>query len=282
MPVRRLIIRPGAIGDCILSLPAMEYLRADYTEVWVARQNVPLVRFADRVRAIQDTGIDLMGLPDVEPPPAVLPALAQFDSVVSWYGAAREEFRAVVSGLPFTFLEALPGDVPPGTPAIHAADWFLMQAGGSGTAVPHIECPRRLAGQGRNNGKYAVIHPFSGSPRKNWPLERFRAVAGRLPVPVRWCAGPEEALDGAARFDDLYELACWLAQASLYIGNDSGVTHLAAAVGTPTLALFGPTDAAVWAPRGPCVRVIRAQWGGLDNLGVEDVLAALERMPVRA
>ncbi len=47
----------------------------------------------------------------------------------------------------------------------------------------------------------------------------------------------------------------WLARASLYIGNDSGITHLAAAVGTPVLAMFGPTDPAVWAPRGPNVRV---------------------------
>jgi ADP-heptose:LPS heptosyltransferase len=58
------------------------------------------------------------------------------------------------------------------------------------------------------------------------------------------------------RFDDLYELACWLAGASLYVGNDSGITHLAAAAGAPVVALFGPTDPAVWAPRGPRVRVV--------------------------
>jgi ADP-heptose:LPS heptosyltransferase len=107
---------------------------------------------------------------------------------------------------------------------------------------------------------YAVIHPFSGSPRKNWPLEKFRALAGKLePVmPVRWCAGEEDPpLPDAVRIDDLYELACWLAKARLYIGNDSGITHLAAAVGTPVLALFGPTDPDVWAPRGQHVRVGR-------------------------
>ena len=79
-------------------------------------------------------------------------------------------------------------------------------------------------------------------------------------MPVRWCAGPDDPpLAGAVRIDDLYELACWLASARLYIGNDSGITHLAAAVGTPVLALFGPTDPAIWAPRGPHVRVLR--WG---------------------
>ena len=56
---------------------------------------------------------------------------------------------------------------------------------------------------------------------------------------VRWCAGPEDPpLAGAVFIDDLYELACWSAKARLYVGNDSGITHLAAAVGTPVLALF--------------------------------------------
>jgi ADP-heptose:LPS heptosyltransferase len=78
-------------------------------------------------------------------------------------------------------------------------------------------------------------------------------------MPVRWCAGREDAAldEPVTRIDDLYELAQWLAGAGLYIGNDSGVTHLAAAVGTPVVALFGPTDPAAWAPRGPNVRVAR-------------------------
>jgi ADP-heptose:LPS heptosyltransferase len=108
---------------------------------------------------------------------------------------------------------------------------------------------------------FAVIHPFSGSPRKNWPLEKFRAMADELErtIPVRWCAGSDDPpLAGAVQISDLYELACWLARAQLYVGNDSGITHLAAAVGTPVLALFGPTDPAVWAPRGPHVRI--AHW----------------------
>src|SRR6185312_7546559 len=106
--------------------------------------------------------------------------------------------------------------------------------------------------------RFAVIHPFSGSPRKNWPVENFRQLAAKLEriMPVLWCAGPDDPpLEGALCIPDLYDLACWLARAALYIGNDSGITHLAAAVGTPVLALFGPTDPAVWAPRGPHVRV---------------------------
>jgi ADP-heptose:LPS heptosyltransferase len=145
----------------------------------------------------------------------------------------------------------------PHVAAVHATDFYLDQvrelSSVAGSDIPRIPCQTARA-------NFAVIHPFSGSARKNWPLEKFRQVARGLErrLPVRWCAGPEDPpLEGAVRIDDLYELACWLASARLYIGNDSGITHLAAAVGTPVLALFGPTDPGVWAPRGPNVRVAR-------------------------
>jgi hypothetical protein len=92
-----------------------------------------------------------------------------------------------------------------------------------------------------------------------------------LKIPVRWCAGPEEALTDTVRFDDMYELALWLASARLYIGNDSGITHLAAAVGTPVVAIFGPSDPAIWGPRGERVRVL----GGCGRWPqAEEVLAS--------
>ncbi len=263
-PVHRLIIRPGGIGDCILSLPAIEHLRADSSEVWVPSAVVPLIR-GMAARAIASTGIDLLGLPGVEPPAGLIATLRSFDSIVSWYGANRVEFREHVSalGLPFQFLDTL----PPPDAKIHAADFFLRQAGGEGSAVPRIECT------GVERADFAVIHPFSGSARKNWPLQRFREVAARLSIPARWCAGPEEALDDAVRFENLYELACWLARARVYIGNDSGITHLAAAVGTPVVAIFGPTDPAVWAPRGDRVAIVR---GKLEEIPVGMVLEAVE------
>jgi lipopolysaccharide heptosyltransferase III len=252
--MRRLIIRPGGIGDFIVSLPAMECLRDGYLEVWPASANVPLARFADRARSIASTGLDLLSIAD--PPPRLFVELRSFDSIVSWYGSNRPEFRDAVAalGLPFTFLPALPGQ-----PGMHAVDFYLEQvrnlADCRSDGIPRIACAGARA-------DFAVIHPFSGSPRKNWPLDRFQALARRLEraMPVRWCAGLDDPpLDNAVRIGDLYELACWLAGARLYIGNDSGVTHLAAAAGTPVLALFGPTDPEIWAPRGPHVRV--ARWG---------------------
>ena len=252
--MRRLAIRPGAIGDFIVSLPALECLRSDYFEVWCAGPNVPLVRFAGRVRSIASTGLDWLGVG--EAPPRLIEELRSFDEIVCWYGANRPEFRELVHSLdlPFTFLPAL----PPQGAGMHATDFYLKQVSAltecHADPIPRIPCSVE-----REN--FAVIHPFSGGRRKNWPLEKFRQLARGLErrMPVRWCAGAEDPqLPEAHRLDDLYQLACWLAQASLYIGNDSGITHLAAAVGTPVLAIFGPTDPAVWAPRGPHVRI--APW----------------------
>ena len=218
-------------------------------------------------RAIASTGIDLLGLPSVEPPPGLIAQLRSFDSIVSWYGSNRAEFREQVRalGLPFQFLDALP---EPGA-KIHAADCFLRQAGGKGRAVSRIETGSRTPGD------FAVIHPFSGSAKKNWPLERFRELAARLALPVRWCAGPDKQLEAAVRFENLYDLACWLASARLYIGNDSGITHLAAAVGVPVVAIFGPTDPAVWAPRGERVRVVS---GELKEITPDNILAAVRQL----
>jgi ADP-heptose:LPS heptosyltransferase len=235
--VRRLLIRPGAIGDVILSLPPLEAARAEYTEVWAPRNVLSLIRFADRTRAIADTGLDLVGVRDG----ASVTALEQFDSIYSWYGTQRPEFRAAVAHLPFRFFPALP---PPAE------------------GVPRIPVPPGP------QEDFVVIHPFASSVAKRWPLENFRAVAAKLTTPVKWTAGPDEPLEDAVRFDDLYELGCWLARARAYVGNDSAIAHLAAAVGTPVVAIFQASDPQVWAPRGPRVQV-------LEHPAVDQVVAAV-------
>ncbi len=271
--MRRLVIRPGAIGDLILTLPAIEAVAAEYTEVWVASGNVPLVHCADAVSAIASTGLDRLELTGPESCKGLIERLGTFDAIVSWYGAGRREFRDLAAdlGLPFHFLAPLP--VPEG---FHAADYYLEQvrplARRRVDPAPRIRCAREPR-------RAAVIHPFSGSRRKNWPLESFREVARRLErlLPVDWCAGPEEELAGARRFGDLYELACWLAGAALYLGNDSGVTHLAAAAGAPVVALFGPTDPRTWGPRGAQVRVVATERAGepMDRITVDAVWQAV-------
>src|ERR1035437_4733946 len=179
----------------------MACLAAEPLEVWTAARTVPLVRLGGRVRAIAATGLDLLGV--TEPPAGLIEALREFDSIVSWYGANRAEFRETVAalGLPFTFLEALPAEGA----GIPATDFYLEQVRGMAACgsdgIPRIECA-----VGR--GDYAVIHPFSGSARKNWPLEKFRALADKLErvMSVKWCAGEDDPpLAGAVRIDDLYE-----------------------------------------------------------------------------
>ena len=123
--LRRLVIRPGGIGDTILAFPAIEHLQADYTEVWVRWRCVPLVLFADRVRSIASTGLDLLELPETEPPRELIEHLRTFDSIVSWYGANRPEFRerACAIGSAGAVSRALPGHGR----AIHAADFFFVK-----------------------------------------------------------------------------------------------------------------------------------------------------------
>ena len=266
--MRRLLIRPGAIGDCILALPALEYLKTDYSEVWAPSAVVPLIRFADRVRAIAATGIELVGVGDLEMPEGLRRKLGSFDSIVSWYGANRPEFRHALSSLVARceFHRALP---PPGFDG-HAIDFFAQQVGAPVGLTP------RLASAASDRRRTIIIHPFSGSARKNWPLDCFRELASRLRGRVEWTAGPEEKLAEAVRFEDLGELATWIAGADLYIGNDAGITHLAAALGMPTLALFGPTSPRTWAPRGEKVLVLqRDAWG---ELSVASVLDAVNRL----
>ena len=252
--MKRLIVRPGAIGDFVVSIPAIECLRAEYLEVWAAPRNVPLAaRIAHHARSIGATGLDLLEL--TVPNARLIESLRGFDSIVSWYGAGRPEFREAVAALrlPFHFFAALPPEGCGG----HAADFYLEQVR---TIAPCVsDGIPRIACDGVRGG-FVAIHPFAGSPKKRWPLEHFRELAQRIArrMPVEWCAGPEDDLPGARRFEDLYELASWLATARIFIGNDSGPAHLAAAVGTPVVALFGPTDPAVWAPRGPRVAIAAA------------------------
>jgi heptosyltransferase-2 len=248
--IRRLLIRPGAIGDFILSLPALESLRADYTEIWCAGPNVSLARFADAARSIVAAGLDRLGLLNDED---VVERLRGFDSIISWYGTNRPEFQALTRelGLVFHFLPALPDG------RAHAIDFYNDQARNAGGVAPSrfsvLTCP--VAAR-----SFAVVHPFASAVAKRAPMEWFQRVADRLSreMPVHWLCGPEETLPGAVRIDNLYDLGCWLAQAHIFVGNDSGISHLAAAVGTPVVAWFGPTDPKVWAPRGPAVHVVSA------------------------
>jgi hypothetical protein len=135
-----------------------------------------------------------------------------------------------------------------------------------------------------------VLHPGSGSPTKNWPMDRFVETVAALAhrAPIAWILGPAEEETGiAARVLDavpgsvawrglsLVELARRLAGARLLVGNDSGVVHLAAAAGCPVVVLFGASDPVVWAPRGTSVTVVGDGTGGMESIPVAAVLEAV-------
>lgn len=185
-------------------------------------------------------------------------------------------------------------DPAPPSEGPHAACWLAQAVaplvGGAATGM--ADCPllaftddeqREADARSRDLPPgFVAIHPGSGSSAKNWPLDRFLEAARRLAGGRPWllAAGPAE--DGLAAPPEALLAREWhprvlgaaLARAALFLGNDSGVTHLAAATGAPTLALFGPTDPALWAPVGPRVRTLRAPSGSLAELPLDAVIEA--------
>jgi heptosyltransferase-2 len=140
------------------------------------------------------------------------------------------------------------------------------------------------------------LHPGSGGERKNWPLERWLALSadvisrGTL-LFVGGEADQERLAAIHARFGDgdalfaenlpLPQLAAVLEKVAVFVGHDSGISHIAAAVGSPCVLLFGPTDPVVWAPTNDNVRVICAPDGDLTKLGLSVVAEAVDQELMR-
>jgi ADP-heptose:LPS heptosyltransferase len=143
-----------------------------------------------------------------------------------------------------------------------------------------------------------LIHPGSGSPDKCWPLDRFVELAEKCRAAgqrcrfifgeaerERWSSAETrkiESIAPAAFLGSYLDLARELSRADLYIGNDSGPSHLAGILGIRTIALFGPTNPAVWRPLGPRVTVLRRPNSLLSDLAVEEVYSACCHAQLRA
>jgi ADP-heptose:LPS heptosyltransferase len=134
----------------------------------------------------------------------------------------------------------------------------------------------------------------ASKPPNRWPAERFtqlvRALRERDSAPLCLCGGPEdrllfapvlEAVRGMAGVRDLVgrsslpELVALERRARLFVGCDTGPMHIAAALGTPVVALFGPADPRRTGPRGAGHRVVRAADGAMASVSSEQVLAAV-------
>jgi len=308
-----LAIHPGALGDVLLAAPALAHLRAlgFRTTLAVAGRLVPLFEASGLVARAEDLeALRLDRLFQVPAPADALAPLAPFAAVVSWLGAHDAGYRANLArlGRPVVIARA----APPGPARRHASAHLLDTLAPLGPLPPvlpearlHVDPAARRAAaawlgrQGIAPGAAIVLQPGAGSAAKVWP--GFAALARRLAAagaPVVALAGPADdaalapvlaagAIPAArvARDWPLGHVAALLSLARGCVGNDSGPTHLAAAVGCPTVAVFGPTDPAVWAPVGARVRAVASAapaWAGVDVPRVAAALAAVLAPPPSA
>jgi heptosyltransferase-2 len=286
---RILALRAGALGDTILALPAIAALRslagpAGDVEFVGRAPGIELclgARLATRVHSIERS-LFLAFFHESADDRELRSFLDPFDRMVAWSDFPLVERRDI------PLLRASP--MPPS--GVHASDHLyatLSPLGIRGPApVPPLEIDAAgrldalafLRGHGVSPSQFVALHPSSGSARKNWPRERFQELASKLRgegFPTVWIegeadreiVGPLSTATGSpvARNLPLKVLAALLAQSRGFVGNDSGVTHLAAAAGAKTVALFGPTDAREWAPRGPFVRILDHQKSAGDVWG---------------
>lgn len=321
-PRKVAVVRPGALGDTLLTLPALATLRR-----WAPGASLTFIGRADALPIAHANGLaDVVWsweLPDwgalfASQPGALTEraqaALVGADVVIVWapdpdsvverrLRALRVDVAIVAPGRP-------PEDAASATARVHAAIWLTDTLAPLGippqtrerlTALtaplrmdaPHVAEADTLWRRLRLPERVIALHPGSGSPRKRWPADRFAEVARLVDVAgygalllageadARALAETREALAGLGVHAALAQglstptLAALLARCAGYVGCDSGVSHLAGLVGAPTVAVFGPTDPARWAPLGPRTRALRSPDGLLASLSADVVWAEL-------
>lgn len=302
---RFLILRGGAIGDFIVTLPVMQALRAQWPgaqiEIWGYPHIASLAvagGLAESVVSLDRAEMVRFFVPEPQFTDAQVAAIRSFDLVFNYLHDPVGQVRS-------NLLLAGAKQVLSGSPLIkrgHAVPFLLepLQALAifETDLVPELDFSGELRSAGRQRlrvlgvrGKPHVVHPGSGSPAKCWPVGHYMELIrrwreqGREVVAVIGEADVEVAKALVRELPDLpvlenltlTELAATLVECAGFLGNDSGITHLAAAVGLPVVALFGPSDADTWAPRGRGgVKVVRAPEGELERLSLAEVWAALE------
>jgi len=243
-----LVLRPGALGDTLLAVPALRALRRAFGSVTLAA-HPGAARFLESVGEV-DHGLafdDLsLGWLFSDAPHA--------DAVVAWMGATPALRDAAVVA------PSRPPDMDR-----QCARYLLETLAPLGIDLTWDDHP---LGVSRMSSDEVLVHPGSGSPTKNWPPSHFARVIRLLASPVRLVVGEAdgpvatsvEASLGAPlqRLEQpsLEQLAARLAGCRAYVGNDSGVSHLAGLCGAHTVAIFGPTDPRVWQPIGPDIHIV--------------------------
>ena len=295
--MKALVVRAGALGDLLVLRPSIAALQRAGYEVDLLAPLGPAAALVGRgpgdVAEVLDwEAPSLAGLSTDRgvDESAIASRVRGYDACVAYTRDAT-----LIANLRRLIPRTTACDPRP-EPGIHATDWLASAMPAIDVVVPSMAVAPIDPGPDARRvalgitaplpDRFVAIHPGSGSVRKNWPAARFAALARSL-ASESWLLvrGPADDVASApladvpgvvvARDLPLRVLAAVFARAGAYVGNDSGITHLAAAAGAPTIALFGATDARTWAPRGPHVRVIDC---GADMAGVpvDEVRAALD------
>lgn len=316
--MRILIIHAGALGDCLLTLPALGALARRFPEAEIELAGFPsphglLERRSPVNRVVSIEALGLYRAFTGELPEDLAAYLRSFDLIISWFGHQDEAYCRALASLGHG--ESAPrlliaSSRPPAESSEHAVDFLLSTLAPLGLTIdertPRLalleedhEAAERILhtfgiGTADDSLRVIAIHPGSGSQRKCWPVARFAHLIHALDRPDRLfllIEGPadrdsvEQLLELCVHRDRAYtqlrlarlrnaplpHLAAVLARCHLFIGNDSGVTHLAASVGAPVVALFIATDPARWGPRGR-VHILQG------DPSVEEVRALCERV----
>jgi len=292
---RVLVIRAGALGDCLLMLPALTALRAHFAEGRIEVLGYPrrwewvLGRgLVEAVHPIERPGMHLLFSDGAALPESLKVFLGGYDVILSYRPDPDGVFATNLRALGGPLVLSQPPFPPPPPPKIHVADFALRLVAQLGAppapAVPRLRLTADELALTRSffsahhvdpaTQQIVVVHPGSGSEAKRWAIERFAAVietlAAQPRVRIVIVAGYAEAGLVAGLLSLIHQAkplvadnwpllptAALLGQATVFIGNDSGLSHLAAALGRPTVAIFGPTDPQIWGPRGAHVSIVR-------------------------
>jgi len=291
---RVLVIRLRSLGDCVLTTPAIRLLKEARPDVEVG------VAVEDRFAAVFEDNPDVsttMG-PSVGRAARWRPSLA-----INLHGGTRSMALTTASGAAFRagfahFRGAALYNVRIPTAqeilgverTVHTAEHLASAMFYLG--VPRREIPRaRLAAERRVPPQsYAVIHPLASAEDKTWPAERFVETAIHLQTklnlePVFIGAGGED-LRPFVRFRTivgapLRKVKNLIANASLFLGNDSGPAHMAAAFGLPVVVVFGASECGIWRPWKTESVVLRSP-EGIAAIASAEMLSAIERLGVTA
>jgi heptosyltransferase-2 len=294
-----LVIRGGAVGDFILTLPVLAALRRQFPATTLEVLAYPPLAELARTAGLVDGSRAIDGRPLAsffaragELSPDWSDYFSRFAVIISFLYDPDGFFRTNLGRCSRAQFIAGPHR-PDDARSIHATE-VLLQALERLTIFDADPIPRLPWPTPNPRAPALAVHPGSGSESKNWPEVRWgellQKLSALIPGKLLLVGGEAEGdrLDRLAQFWPadrleiarqlpLTALAARLVGATAFIGHDSGITHLAAALGVPVLSLWGVSNDAVWRPRGDRVQILKAP-GGLGQLTIAEVLAAVARL----